>query len=311
MKKEDLFEGFGALDDDLLKRSEYDRNVIKKRKTLSRIFKWGSAAACLAIALWGGTFFIDHKTPEPDTNPDGDIVAERYVDVSTLLVSEEGVVEQALAIKQVEIDGDSALYHKVTSVESNILKENTGIEVESTQDWHKLSGHEDMQYLIFNDNNEYSLWKFDCFQKESYPYNDVLQMIYQIDSAEDITEIIVNPANMDNTDEGKAIQNEIGTTIVNDEKEIEALYHVLSGLTCYGSGNWDKIGLGGDSPSAMQKQVRAGRYLTLVTSSGMEIDTLKYTGISGMFYEYGGVAYSALTKEEKSAIEEILGIEHF
>lgn len=73
--------------------------------------------------------------------------------------------------------------------------------------------------------------------------------------------------------------------------------------------HWDMIGLADDSPSGMKNQVIAGRYLTLVTSHGITIDTLKFTGISGMFYEYGGIAFSALTAEEKSAVEEILKIE--
>ena len=114
---------------------------------------------------------------------------------------------------------------------------------------------------------------------------------------------------MDNSDKGQAIQEEIGTSIVTDDKAIETIYSVLVGLTCYGGNNWDMIGLGEDTPSAMQNQVKASRYLTMVSSQGIEIDTLKYTGISGMFYEYGGIAYSALTMEEKTAVEKILNIE--
>lgn len=178
-----------------------------------------------------------------------------------------------------------------------------------TESWYRVSGHKDMQYLIFSNNNEYSLWKFDSFQQERYPYSDVLQIIYNIHSFEDITKIIVSPADMDNSEEGQEIQEEIGTSIVTDEKAIETIYNVLSGLTCYGGDNWEMIGLGDDTLSSMLKQVRAGRYLTIVTSQGMEIDTLKYTGISGMFYEYGGIAYNTLTAEEKTAVEKILKIE--
>lgn len=322
MNKEDLFEGFGALDDDLLKRSEHGG---KKRKKFSGFLKYGSVAACLVVMLGVGMLFMDNKTSNLDTNSESDDVEEnidnisdkqgnrqeeleRYVDVSKLLVSNEGVEEQDLVIGRVEIGEYSALYYKVASVNSDILKESTGSEVEGIKNWLKLSGHEDMQYLISSDKNEYSLWKFGFFQKENYPYSDVLQIIYNIYSAEDIAKIIVAPANMDNTDEGEAIQDEIGTSIVVDEKAIETIYDVLSGLTCYGGDNWDVIGLGDDTPSAMLNQVRSGRYLTIITSQGMEIDTLKYTGISGMFYEYGGIAYNALTMEEKAAVEEILDI---
>ena len=326
MNKEDLFEGFGALDDDLLKRSEHGGKKIKKRKNFSGLLKYGSIAACFVLMLGAGMLFMDNKISDTDTNPEGNVVAEsndnisdkqsnqqeeseRYVDVSKLLAFNEGVEEQSLTISRVEIEEYSALYYKVTSVNSDILKESTGSAVEGAENWFKLSGHEDMQYLISSDNNEYSLWKFESFQKESYPYSDVLQIVYDIHSAEDIAEIIAAPATMDNSEKGQAIQEEIGTSIITDDKAIETIYSVLSGLTCYGKNNWDMIGLGEDTPSAMQNQVRAGRYLTMVTSQGIEIDTLKYTGISGRFYEYGGIAYSALTMEEKTAVEKILGIE--
>lgn len=324
MNKEDLFEGFGALEDDLLKRSEHGEKTMKKRRYLSGAMKYGSIAACIAacfvVVLGAGVLFPDHKTPAPDTIPESSIAAESngndeasalqekqesFVDISMLLASNDGIEAQTLEFELVEIGTNSAHYYKVASVDSDILRESIGSEVKGTQNWYKVSGHEDMQYLISGNNNEYSLWKFGSFQKESYPYSDVLQNIYNIHSVEDITKIIVTPANMDNTDEGQAIQAEIGTSIVEDDKAIETIYNVLSGLTCYGKNNWDKIGLG----SSMLNQVRAGRYLTIVTSQGLEIDTLKYTGISGMFYEYGGIAYSALTTEEKTVVEQILNIE--
>ena len=328
MNKEDLFEGFGGLDEDLLKRSEHEGKKMKQRKNSSRFLKYGSIAACLVAMFGVGILFMDNKSQNPtlivpesshiaesnDNISDGQAdlqdKSERYVNISMLLASDEGIYEeQSLEIALVEIPNYSAHYYKVASVESDILRESIGHDITGTQKWYKVSGHEDMQYLISRDNNEYSLWRFESFQKESYPYSDALQTIYNIHSAQDIAEVIVAPATMDNSDQGKEIQAEIGTSVVTDDKAIEKIYSVLSGLTCYGGNNWDMIGLGEDTPSAMQNKARAGRYLTIVTSQGMEIDTLKYTGISGMFYEYGGIAYSALTMEDKTAVEKILNIE--
>lgn len=328
MNKEDLFEGFGALDDDLLKRSEQTGKRAKKREGLNRVLKYGSIAACLAAMLGAGMLFMDHRSSNPpfivpesgnavESNGNSPVQRdhsqdepESYIDISMLLASNEGVIkQQTLENALVEIENHSAHYYKVASVESDLLRESIGGKVPGTQKWHKVSGHEDVQYLISGDDEGYSLWKFESFGEEKYPYSDVLQIIYNIRSAEDIDKVMITPANMDNTDEGQAIQDQIGTSIVMDDKAIETIYNVLSGLTCYGKNHWDMIGLEGDTPAAMQNQVRAGRYLTLVTSQGMEIDTLKYTAISGMFYEYGGIAYSALTMEEKTAVEKILNIE--
>lgn len=310
MKKEDLFEGFGSLDDELLKRSEQGGSIMKKGRSFNKILKFVSIAACLVVVLGVGAILTNNKTPDIlNGQSKTQEEKEKFVNVETLLASGEGVREQSLILAQVKVKGYEAIYHKVASVDSIILKESTGSEVEETQNWYKVSGHEDKQYLISRDNNEYSLWKFHSFQGDSYPYNDVLQIIYNIYSADDITEIIVYPANMDNTDEGKAIQREIGTRTITDYEKIDTLYNILSGLTCYGIDNWDMIGLGDDSPSSMQNKVKVGRYLKLVTSLGMEIDTLKYTGISGMFYEFGGIAYSALNMDERTAVEDILNIE--
>lgn len=325
MKKEELFEGFGALDDALLKRSE--QGGTKMNKNVSKFIRYGSIAACLAIVLGAGAFWINgNQVPDTNIDSENNVVVEssdnnsqkqddvseedeKFVDVNMLLASNEGISEEALRFEKVNLGEYSAIYHKVESVESSILKESAGSEVEGTEGWHRVLGHNDMQYLIWDNENEYSLWVFSSFQSENYPYKDVLQMVYNVHSAEDITEIIVAPASMDNSDEGKKLQSEIGTWSITDRETINSFYDILSGLTCYGSGQWDMIGLGDDTPVAMQNQVSAGRYLTLITSQGIKLDSMKYTAISGMFYEYEGVAYSALSADEKAIIEEILNIE--
>ena len=62
MKKEDLYEGFGGLDDELLERSEKETGAIKKKR-LSKMVKMGGLAACLILAVGMGVFFINsYKT---------------------------------------------------------------------------------------------------------------------------------------------------------------------------------------------------------------------------------------------------------
>lgn len=327
MKKEDLFEGFGALEDDLLERSERRGIAIKRwnkeKRTVHKILRLGSIAACLAIAIGAGVYFID-SIKTPGILDKQNKLQEEYVDVTTLLASAYIVESQALALCHVNIQDHDAIYQKTRSVESGRLGSSIGSKVMGTENWYKVSGHEDMQYLISYNESEYSLWKFDSFwnghlrddqgenqtkdPQESYPYRDVMEVIYNIRSAKDIVKVIVAPPTMDNSVQGKEIKDEIGTNTITNAESIETLYTVLSGLTCYGGDHWEMIGLEQDTPSAMQDYTRAGRYLTIVTSQGMEIDTLKYTGINGMFYEYGGIAYNVLTGEEKSAVEEILNI---
>lgn len=148
MNKEDLFESFGTLDDDLLQRSEQGEKIMKKRKHFSGFLKYGSIAACLAVAVGAGIFFMDKKTSNPEpVVPESIDIAERndnisdkqndlqdkpenYVDISMLLASNEGVYEElSLEFRHVAIEDYSACYHKVSSVGSDILSESIGGEV--------------------------------------------------------------------------------------------------------------------------------------------------------------------------------------
>ena len=58
----------------------------------------------------------------------------------------------------------------------------------------------------------------------------------------------------------------------------------------------------------MVESVRQGRYLTFNLRNKSAIDGLKYTGISGMFYEYSGIAYNRLNDADKGTVEGIIGI---
>lgn len=121
---------------------------------------------------------------------------ESFAAISSLLTDGgHGITEQALDLGKVSIGQYMGIYEKVQSVESAILSENKGKNISGTEEWYYVSGHTDMQYLIRNNNGEYSLWKFSCFDGGEYPYSDVLELVYQIDSADAISEIVVSPAN--------------------------------------------------------------------------------------------------------------------
>ena len=109
-----------------------------------------------------------------------------------------------------------------------------------------------MQYLILREEDGYSLWKFSHFlvwdQEEfaavkegladgtsawsdfswfsldmdfsPYSYDMVLRDIYGVTSGEAIESILVEPANMDNTDAGKKLQEEIGTRTITEKSQI-------------------------------------------------------------------------------------------
>lgn len=325
-----------------------EARAAKRRKNPVWI-KWGAIAACLCLVcvsaitvpnlliaipnIFNGESAPDRKptslpdveqTPiadnEQSPTPDSEQTAdeqELFVPISSLLASgNHGMVEMAAIFGKVSIGQYAGVYEKVESVESAVLSENRGRNVSGAEEWYYVSGHTDMQYLIRNDNEEYSLWKFSCFDSEEYPYSDVLKLVYQIDSADVISEINVNPARMDNTDGGKALQEKIGTHVITDREEIDTVFQILSSLTCYGRNHWDMIDYGdadapADSKISSHQAVLLGRYLSIVTDYGNEIDGLKYTAVSNMFYEFSGIAYNRLSTEQAEKVYEIFRITEY
>ena len=333
MKREDISDALGLLDESMISHTLMVRRKKKKmRSNRNNIWKMRYIAAaagfCLICAGVAAIWSVLQHEPESGLPQNGYWVQEQpiqegpepemqeqFAPISSLLASNSGnfMEQQTGKYAAVPIEQYSGFYTEVPSAGSSVLAESMGKSIDNTEEWHYVSGHSDLQYLIRNDGQESSLWKFQCFDSSEYPYNDVLKLVYRIDSADAITEIEVAPARMDNTDGGKKIQEEVGTRKITDRAAIETIYEVLSGMTCYGSGQWERIDYGnveaaGDGQTPSHEAVRLGRYLSITTDYGNVIDGLKYTAVSDMFYEFSGIAYSPLTEEQAASICEIVGI---
>ena len=332
MKREDISDALGLVDESMISHALMVRR--KKKKLRSKrnniwIMRYAAAAGlCLVCAGVAAIWSVLRHEPESDLPQNGYWVQEQpiqegpepempeqFAPISSLLASNNGnfMAQQTEKYATVPIEQYSGFYTEVPSAGSSVLAESMGKSIDNTGEWHYVSGHSDLQYLIRNDGQESSLWKFQCFDSGEYPYDDVLKLVYQIDSADAITEIEVAPARMDNTDAGKKIQEEVGTRKITDRAAIETIYEVLSGMTCYGSGQWERIDYGNveaasDGQIRSHEAVRLGRYLSITTNYGNVIDDLKYTAVSDMFYGFSGIAYSTLTEEQAANVCEIIGI---
>ncbi len=302
---------------------KYVAEVLNYKRRSKRTFcNWGTIAACLLVVCFGGiAFFQSNKRviPQQD-NPIPNVVdnsAEKpFVQMASILNNNVGgdTTESAEEVVRITLNQYIAIYTKIELKDTSVLDNFLGDEISHSSNWYCVSGHEDKQYLIQKNSNMYSLWEFQCFDSSFYPYKDVLNIVYQIDSADRITEVMVDPPTMDNTDEGMKLQAEIGNRAITDKEEIKKLYDILASMTCYGQGNWNKINNGiedsaVDVTNEAMDPIRLGRYLTLVTDYGNEVDGLKYTAVSNMFYEYSGIAYSQLTDIQATEMIDILHIE--
>ena len=238
MNKEDLFIGFGNLDEDLLRRSEQGGQNMNKKRNISKIVKYGSIAACLVVVLGVGigafvktsiinqepekTIVVDNTGVEENDVPSID--QERFIAIDTLLASADGSQsQQAMKGCKAQIDKYTAVYAAVASVSSEQLEKSMGKEVEANEETYYGSGHNDLQYIIRKTAGTYLLWKFMYFESDEYPFKDVLSLIYDVHSEQDIKEVYVKPSDVDNTDEGKALQLEIGNVSITDSDSITSL----------------------------------------------------------------------------------------
>ena len=335
-KEELLLRAIGGIDEELV------LNAQPRSERGGRIIWWkkGVLAACLCLLVGLGAVGVHLLRPSQMPEPAADTTAEQgenaAVDVADLLPQpgEEVFTEDVLYVQTLPVAGRAAEYYQVKtgSRGNELLSESLGEPLENADNWYRLAGHDELQYLILRGENGYSLWEFACFvvwdeeqaseaaqiedwgeytwmkdaEFSPYRYDHVLQTVYGVTGAQDIVSITVTPNQMDNTDAGKALQREIGTKTIADENDIAALYDVISGIICLGGDHWEHIGFNNTN---LLEGVRLTRNLTIELADGRTISALKYTAMTNRFYENGGVAYEALSAEDAAAVERILGIE--
>ena len=317
MKEHDLLVAVGGIND------RYINNAIKKGAKKRKYYGWATVAAALAVVVGAGiaikTELILQQAGRTEIREIEvtEVEKEKYVDISTLLADKGNNQESQMIVSDgIMIGNYNACYEKVNSVPSEELAgaylENKGgaiFEDPDSVEWFRVSGHFDLQYIIRYKDGEYTLWKFLCFNESGYPYSDVLRLIYGVDSEEDIQEIISMPSSVDNTDEGKRLQSEIGVLQITDTNEIKQFYNILTKLKCSGmdSEDWER-------PQAMVSspfdEVKAGRYLEIRTIEGVSIDALKYTATSGEFYEFNGIYYSVLSENDQMMMKTLLKMDY-
>ena len=308
----DLLDLIGQVDERHLEPSFPQKRRVRWKR-------WGALAACLVLAVGAAVLWNPEPGPQLQSRPGTDVSipgtpAQEPVDVKDLLygLREGEYSNQVLTINQISLGDNTAEYHKLEVRSQVDLRDYLGEALEEVSGWYRLRGHEDLQYLIGPDGDgELALWEFAYFvpeEGETYSYRTVLEDIYHIFSAEDMAQITVSPGNMDNTDEGKAAQAEIGTCVITHREDIAALYEAMASAECLGPNLWDEIRWGHQSDHNLVQAVRNTRYLTIETADGRTMDHLKYTAGGHQFYEYSGVAYVPLEEETARRVERILGI---
>ena len=309
---------------------EYNSHQAEKRARQKKIYALAASFLLLAViglGTWKSGLFTAQPSggenvadttgsPAPDENS-----GVTSIDSLMYPPEENRVYETAAIMMTIPIGDYTASYINVEEADPEALAKYLGdtvpnnSEESDSRELYKVLGHEDLQYIIEKNEDEggYTLWKFKCFTSNEYPYEDVLRLIYNINSSGEIREIIVSPPDFDNTNEGVKIQESIGTKTITDRESIETIYQTIHSLTCYGSDHWELIDYGSndietlpDGNQVMRKGLELGRYLSLITDYGNEIDGLQYTHISHMFYEYNGIAYEPLDEKTSETVWGIL-----
>lgn len=321
MKREELFEVLGDIDENHVMRAREPVKSLKKPLWP----KIAAIAACVCVIIAG---FVYGKISRGDFN--------------SVITSHGGVVDTVAEFTYVPVGDRLAGYERVR-VDSEKLRKYIGDEYLSADGvvWYYPAGADNLKYLIRQtEDGGVTLWVFVSFVvmessdgedasffAEAYPgfdfsiytYGDVYEIIYGVSSAEDIVSITASPSNANNTDFGKEIQKEIGTHTYTDREDIENFYAITAGVVCHGDSNereFYDVGYRFTYSFSTDEQdkltsgesIYGTRFLKITLSDGTTIDSWKYNALSGYFYEFGGIWTEALTADDVNILNDIFGI---
>ena len=325
MKATRINDIIGNLDDDLIAEAantgSLDESLIAAANpaaTLRPAWLFRAAAVacfCLAVAgiAWATGLLSPKKAPAPEDNYGYDftsITEDTVINFDVIHFSPETEIGQYKATYKAigfgatgKIGGTAALFGVDVTLEElgNYLGEAV-FDGEDGSEWFRLKGRQDLQYVISRKDGSYHLWEFFRFDLDrEYPFADVVKYVYNLSSADDISEIVVKPSLRDNTTAGKEIQKQIGVHSITDRATIERFYGLLTQVSLT-----DTTGIFDAGPESF----KAERYLEIKAKDGRTIDPLKYEGIGGRFFEFGGLVYSPLSDADRAWLAQLFSINY-
>ena len=137
----------------------------------------------------------------------------------------------------------------------------------------------------------------DSVDYSPYEYKHLLEMIYNVNSADDIVSIKISPSKRDNTPAGMGIQKRIGIIEITDKALINEFYDVITAM----SYTFDEMFV---QPEDFANE----REISLTLASGRTIDKLRYYRTEGRFFEYGQMNYNILSADFQQRMAEIFKI---
>ncbi|MCR5376683.1 MAG: hypothetical protein K6E71_08045 [Lachnospiraceae bacterium] len=272
------------------------------------------ACFCLAVAgiAWATGLLSPGKAPTPEDNVGYDftsITEDTVINYVIHFSPETEIGQYKATYKEIghgatgKIGGTAALFGVDVTLEElgNYLGE-AAFDGEDGSDWFRIKGRQDLQYVISRKDGSYHLWEFFRFDLDKkHPFADVMKYVYNLSSADDISEIVVKPSLRDNTTAGKEIQKQIGVHSITDRATIERFYGLLTQVSLT-----DTTGIFDAGPESF----KAERYLEIKTKDGRTIDPLKYEGIGGRFFEFGGLVYSPLADADRAWLAQLFSINY-
>lgn len=290
MKNMRIVYDIGNIDADLVSAAEESERRFDKKPWA----KWIVGAACVGLLL-AVAFLWKEGGIKAKKKTAGEIE-------STPSATPAGEVFWFQTVTGIMIGGYDAAYASVDPSWSGVVVENLSEKVgdpvfEPTEsaEWFYVKGHKDLRYIIRHKGDEYSLWEFLFFrQPDCYPYSEVLRLIYNITSADDISEVIVRPDDLTaGTPEAMQWKEETGTYTITNRSDIAWIYSVLSDMTWSGGGS-DKL-MPVNVPLDSYLYIR--RDVEIKTSSGWGME-ISYQAFTGNFYTSLGFNQFSFLSEE-------------
>ena len=198
--------------------------------------------------------------------------------------------------------------------------------------WHLVDNSLNLQYLIREESDgRLSLWQFSCFQtwggdtlqKEfpgcsfsEYEYKTLLATFYHVTSAEDIVKIEILPVSGTSYPSDPSLQTGFEPIVIESENDIQTVYDILRKMVCYGTGSMAEHARMVVSPEIQSKlsantslQAFYERDVRITLRDGSVIEGLKYSAVWGSFYEQGGIAYTGLTEDDVTIMNDYADIQ--